>query len=60
MYDFSIGVIVDSFRLPIPEAVKKAAEVGAKGIQVYSTRGEMSPENLNTSARNDFKKLVAD
>ena len=23
MYDFSIGVIVDSFRLPIPEAVKK-------------------------------------
>lgn len=60
MYDFSIGVIVDSFRLPIPEAVKKAAEVGAKGIQVYSTRGEMSPENLNTAARNDFKKLVTD
>lgn len=60
MYDFSIGVIVDSFRLPIPEAVKKAAEVGAKGIQVYSTRGEMAPENLNTAARNEFKKLVAD
>ncbi|MBQ9551194.1 MAG: sugar phosphate isomerase/epimerase [Clostridia bacterium] len=60
MYDFSIGIIVDSFRLPIPEAVKKAAEVGAKGIQVYSTRGEMAPENLNTAARNEFKKLVAD
>ncbi len=60
MYDFSIGVIVDSFRLPIPEAVKKAAEVGAKGIQVYSTRGEMAPENLNAAARSEFKKLVAD
>ena len=46
MYKFPIGVIVDSFRLPIPEAVKKAAEIGAQGIQVYATRGAMAPENL--------------
>ena len=26
MYNFSIGVIVDSFRLPIKDAVKKAGE----------------------------------
>ena len=44
MYNFPIGVITDSFRLPFPEAVKKAAEVGAKGIQVYTTKGVMSPE----------------
>ncbi len=60
MYNFSIGVIIDSFRLPIPQAVKKAAEVGAKGIQVYSTHGEMAPENLDAKARSEFKKLVAD
>lgn len=60
MYNFSIGVIIDSFRLPIPQAVKKAAEVGAKGIQVYSTHGEMAPENLNAAARSEFKKLVED
>ena len=60
MYNFSIGVIVDSFRLPIKDAVKKAAEVGAQGIQVYSTRGEMAPENLSAAARADFRKLVAD
>ncbi len=58
MYNFSIGVIIDSFRLPIKDAVKKAAEVGAQGIQVYSTRGEMSPENLDAAARAEFKKLV--
>ncbi len=58
MYNFSIGVIVDSFRLPIKDAVKKAAEVGAQGIQVYSTRGEMAPENLDAAARAEFKKLV--
>ena len=60
MYNFSIGVIVDSFRLPIKDAVKKAAEVGAQGIQVYSTRGEMAPENMNAAKISDFKKLVAD
>ena len=60
MYNFSIGVIIDSFRLPIPQAVKKAAEVGAKGLQVYSTYGEMAPENLSASARSEFRKLVAD
>lgn len=58
MYNFSIGVIIDSFRLPIKDAVKKAAEVGAQGIQVYSTRGDMAPENLDAAARAEFKRLV--
>ena len=45
MYNFPIGVIIDSFRTDIPTAVKKAAEVGADGIQVYASMGEMAPEN---------------
>lgn len=60
MAKFPIGVIIDSFRTDIPTAVKKAALVGAQGIQVYATRGEMSPENLTGSKRSEFKKLVAD
>ncbi len=60
MYSFPIGVIIDSFRLPIPEAVKKAALLGASGIQVYSTYGEMAPENLTGAKRRDFARLVAD
>lgn len=59
MYSFPIGVIVDSFRLPIAQAVVKAASLdGIKGIQVYSTRGEMAPENLSTAARKEFLDLV--
>ena len=46
MYQFPIGVMLESFRLPTPEAVKKAAEVGAKGIQMYCTTGEHAPENM--------------
>jgi len=59
MYNFPIGVIIDSFRTDIPTAVKKAAEVGAQGIQVYSTHGEMAPENLSPKKRREFADLVA-
>lgn len=59
MYKFPIGVIIDSFRTDIPNAVKKAAEVGVQGIQVYSTSGEMAPENLTPAKRKEFVDLVA-
>ena len=60
MFNFPIGVIIDSFRTDIPAAVKKAAAVGAQGIQVYSTYGEMAPENLSPAKRKEFAALVAD
>ena len=60
MKNFPIGVIRDSFRCDIRTAVEKAAKIGAKGIQVYSTRGEMAPENLTPEKRREFLKLVKD
>ncbi len=60
MLNFPIGVIINSFRTDTATSVKKAAEVGAKGIQVYATKGEMAPENLVGEKRSEFKKLVAD
>ena len=60
MFNYHIGVIIDSIRTDIPAAVKKAAAVGAQGIQVYSTYGEMAPENLSTAKRKEFAALVAD
>lgn len=35
MYNFPIGVILESFRLDRSSAIKKAAEIGANGIQMY-------------------------
>ena len=58
MYDFSIGVILESFKLPIPAAIKKAKEVRAAGIQVYSTYGEMAPENLTPQKKAEFLDMV--
>ena len=54
MADLSIGVMLDSFRLPLNEALAKAHDVGAQGIQIYATKGEMAPENLNTAARREL------
>lgn len=60
MNKFPIGVIADSFRKPMPEALAMAAKMGAKGVQVYATRGEMSPEELVGQKRKDFLRMVKD
>lgn len=58
MYRFPIGVMLDSFRLPTREAVKRAASIGAQGLQMYSTSGENSPENLKGAARRELLDFV--
>jgi len=58
MYDFSIGVLLDSFRTNIESALKKAEEVGATGIQVSANYGELAPENLTSSRKKEFLDRV--
>ena len=60
MYDFPIGAIVDSFRCDTREAVKKAAAIGIKGIQMYCTRGAHAPENFGREARRELLHFVKD
>lgn len=60
MYPFPIGVILDSFRTDVYTALDKAVKVGAQGLQVYATHGEMSPEELDGDKRRTFKQAVAD
>jgi sugar phosphate isomerase/epimerase len=57
---FSVGVVLESFRLPFGEAVKKAAEVGAEGLQIYATQGEMAPENITPAGIREKRAIVAD
>ena len=51
MFNFPIGVILESFKTDRSSAIKKAASIGAQGIQMYATSGENSPENLSPSDR---------
>lgn len=58
MYPFSIGVMLDSFRMSVPDALKKASSLGAQGVQIYATRGEMAPENLVGAKRRELLDMV--
>ena len=58
MYQFPIGVIVDSFRTDTRTAILKAAELGAQGIQMYSTRGTNAPQNLTPEKRRELLDFV--
>ncbi|MCL2352290.1 MAG: sugar phosphate isomerase/epimerase [Firmicutes bacterium] len=58
MYPFSIGVLLDSFRTDAATALEKARKLGVTGIQVYSTYGELAPENMDAAKRKEFLRLV--
>ena len=58
MYAFPIGIITQSFRTDIRTALKKAADLGAQGVQIYATRGETAPENLSPAARRELLDYI--
>ncbi len=60
MYNFPIGVILESFRLPTIEAIKKAKECKAQGLQIYATDNEHSPDNMTPIKILELKKMVSD
>lgn len=60
MLNFPIGILLESFRLPIPKALQKARDLGVEGVQVYATYGELSPDQLSSQARRDFLDQVKD
>ncbi len=55
-----LGIIVESFRLPFREAVKKAAELGADGIQAYVTYGELAYDTMTADKIKEINSIVED
>ena len=58
MGHLKIGVMIESFRLGVKKGIRKAAEIGADGFQVYVTQGELAPWNLTQTGRRDFMNFV--
>ena len=56
--DFKIGVLADSFRLGAKGGILKAAELGAQGVQLYATDGELAPENMTRDKINEINDIV--
>ena len=52
--------MIDSFRKNHADAMKLAHAMGADGMQVYATYGDMAPENMTDVKIKDYNKLVSD
>ena len=57
---FPLGIMADSLRLPIWDAVIKSAELGANGVQIYAVGGEFCFENIPDTKRSQYKSLLGD
>ncbi len=55
-----IGVITDCFKRTHAEAIKKAAELGLSGVQIYATTGSFSPDTLTEADKDDYRKLLGE
>ena len=53
-----IGAILDSFRLPVRDAIRSAAALGVDGVQFYTVKGELAPENLTASGIADLRHAL--
>ncbi len=59
MSKLKIGVTLVSFQLPVEESLKKAAEIGLKGVQLWNVGGELDPRNMSKDEREKFAKRVS-
>lgn len=60
MYQFPIGVMLESFKLPADEALDIAAKLGAQGLQLHAMRGDFVPEKLTATDRKELLKKIND
>lgn len=58
MYEFSIGALLDSFKMETKKAIETAASLGIKGLQMYSTTGEHSPENMTPAKCRELMDMM--
>lgn len=58
MSNFKIGIMADSLKLPFEESIRRAAELGGQGVQLYATKGEMAPENLTPGMRAEKRRII--
>ncbi|MHB1461803.1 MAG: sugar phosphate isomerase/epimerase family protein [Armatimonadota bacterium] len=60
MSSLQIGVFADNLKLPLRDGIRKVKELGLSSFQIFTTTGELLPENCDAAARAEFKQFVAD
>lgn len=54
-----LGLITDCTKLPLEQAIVKAAELGVSAVQIYATSGVFCPD-IPLERKKFFKKLIKD
>ena len=57
MKNFKLGVILESFKLPLDEALDAAKKIGADGVQIYAASSGFAPVDTITDA--EKKELIS-
>jgi len=55
MSTLQIGIFADNLKLPLREGIRTAAELGVASFQMYTTSGEVLPENMTAAQRVEFR-----
>src|SRR3990172_3500507 len=55
-----MGVDVEDLRLPIKDAIRRAAELAFEAIEIPTAAGETAPRNLSSSGRRHLARFVQD
>ncbi|MHB0939394.1 MAG: sugar phosphate isomerase/epimerase family protein [Armatimonadota bacterium] len=55
-----IGIFADNLRLPLRDGVRKAAELGVASFQMFTTSGEVLPDNMSKAQRAEFRRFYQD
>ncbi len=60
MFEFPIGVLLESFKTDNSTALRLAKQAGVSAVQLYAVKGELSAETMTAEQRINFKNMVAD
>ena len=55
-----IGVIVETLRLPLAEGLRKAAEIGCEGVQLYALNPELDMRSVAAEAVRRAARMIRD
>lgn len=58
MYKFPIGILMESLKESDKDAIASAAAMGVKGLQLYATKGDHSPEEMNSARRKELLDMM--
>lgn len=57
--DFKIGAMADSFKLNLFEAIRRSAELGVQGVQIYATTGhELDAEKVTDASLGELQRVL--